>query len=96
MSLLQAWLVLGVPGLVLGLAMFLVRSPVRALLGYVVLLATFVGMALVDRASAAVLGGLLALLYAAGRGGDMEREKVQTDEPVLPDVVGYKQRRAAQ
>lgn len=96
MSLLQAWLVLGVPGLVLGLAMFIVRSPVRALLGYVVLLATFVGMALVDRASAAVLGGLLALLYAAGRGGDMERETVQTDESVLPDVVGYKQRRAAQ
>lgn len=96
MTLLQAWLVLGVPGLVLGLAMFLGRSPVRALLGYVVLLATFVGMALVDRASAAVLGGLLALLYAAGRGGDMEREKVATDESALPDVVGYKQRRAAQ
>lgn len=92
---LQAWLVVGVPGLALGLALFLVRSPVRALLGYGVLLATFVGMALVDRASAVVLGGLLALLYAAGRGGDMEREPVRDDAEVLPDVVGYKQRRAA-
>lgn len=91
---LQAWLVVGVPGLAVGLALFLVRSPVRALLGYGVLLATFVGMALVDRASAVVLGGLLALLYAAGRGGDMEREPVG-DADVLPEVVGYKQRRAA-
>ncbi len=91
---LQAWLVVGVPGLAVGLALFLVRSPVRALLGYGVLLATFVGMALVDRASAVVLGGLLALLYAAGRRGDMEREPVG-DADVLPEVVGYKQRRAA-
>lgn len=93
MSTLQAWLVIGVPGLVVGLALFLVRSPIRALLGYAVLVATFAGMALVDRASAGVLGGLLALLYAAGRGGQMERE-ASADDDVTPDTVGYKRRRA--
>lgn len=94
-TVLQAWLVIGVPGLVLGLAMFLVRSPLRALIGYGVLLAAFVAMSFVDRASAVVLGGLLALLYAAGRGGDMEREQADDEQQILPDVVGYKQRRAA-
>lgn len=93
MSLLQAWLVIGLPGLVLGLAMFLVRSPARALVGYAALLAAFVGMALVHRVSAAVLGAAVALLYAAGRGGDMERERDSDEEIGLPDVVGYKQRR---
>lgn len=96
MSLLQAWLIIGLPGLGLGLAMFLVRSPARALVGYLAVLASFVGMAFVDRASAAVFGGLLALLYAAGRGGEMERERREDDEIGLPDVVGYKQRRAVE
>ena len=94
MSTLQAWLVIGVPGLVVGLALFLVRSPGRALLGYAVLSAAFVGMALVDRASAGVFGGLLALLYAAGRGGQMEREPSGDDDVGTPDTVGYKRRRA--
>lgn len=95
MSVLQAWLVIGIPGLVVGLGLFVVRSPVRALLGYVVLAAAFVGMALTHRVSAAVFGGLLALLYAAGRGGDMERERPTDEAAGLPEVVGYKQRRAA-
>lgn len=95
MSLLQAWLIIGVPGLALAVAMFLVRSPVRALVGYLAVLGAFVGMAFVDRPSAAVFGGLLALLYAAGRGGDLERER-QQDEVGLPDVVGYRQRRTVE
>lgn len=93
MSVLQAWLVIGIPGLVVGLAMFLVRSPARALVGYAVLLAAFVGMATVDRISGALFGGLLALLYAAGRGGQMERERPHDDAVGLPEVVGYKHRR---
>lgn len=96
MSLLQAWLIIGVPGLALGLAMFLMRSPVRALVGYLAVLAAFVGMAFVDRPSAAIFGALLALLYAAGRGGEMEREPREGDEVGLPDVVGYKHRRAVE
>lgn len=96
MSLLQAWLLIGVPGLVVGLAMFLVRSPARALVGYVVLLAAFAGMAAVHRVSAAVFGGLIALLYAAGRGGDMEREQPADEDIGLPDVVGYRHRRVSE
>lgn len=96
MSLLQAWLFIGVPGLAVALAMFLVRSPRRALAGYVALLAAFGGMALVHRPSAAVFGALLALLYASGRGGEMEREPTQDDDIGLPDVVGYKDRRAVE
>lgn len=69
MSAWQAWLLFGLPSLILGTALFLGRSPWRAVLGYLVLVAGFVGLATVDRASAAVFGGLLALLYAAGRGG---------------------------
>lgn len=94
MSLLQAWLVIGVPGLALGLALFLVRSPARTLAGYVILIAAFVGMAFVHRPSAAVVGGVLALLYASGRGGDMERETTDPGAGILPEVVGYKRRRA--
>jgi len=95
-SLLQAWLIIGVPGLVIALAMFLVRSLARALVGYLALLAAFVGMALVHRPSAGIFGALLALLYASGRGGEMEREPTQDDEIGLPDVVGYKHRRAVE
>lgn len=93
MSVLQAWLVIGIPGLVIGVAMFLVRSPVRALVGYAAFLAAFAGMAVVDRVSGAVFGGVLALLYAAGRGGQMEREPQDDDAVGLPEVVGYRQRR---
>ncbi|CAN5337274.1 MAG: hypothetical protein H0V93_16675 [Euzebyales bacterium] len=72
MSLLQAWLFVGVPALALGLAAFLGRSRWRSGLGYLVLLAGFGVMTLFDRASGAVFGGLLALLYAAGRGGNAD------------------------
>lgn len=96
MNLLQAWLLIGVPGLVIGWALFLTRSPARALAGYGVLLAAFVGMALVHRVSAAVLGAVVALLYAAGRGGDMEREPSPDAAVELPEVVGYRRRRTAE
>lgn len=74
MTVLQAWLLIGLPALLLSTALFVGRSPVRAALGYVVLVAGFLGMAGVERVSAGVVGGLLALLYAAGRGGRRERE----------------------
>jgi hypothetical protein len=95
-SLLQAWLFIGVPGLVVGLGLFLVRSPARALVGYLVLVAAFAGMAAVHRVSAAVFGGLIALLFAAGRGGDMEVAQPEDEGSGLPDVVGYRQRRAGE
>jgi hypothetical protein len=94
-TVLQAWIIIGIPALVTGLAMFLVRSAVRAVAGYVALVGAFIAMAFIDRASAAVLGGMLALVYAAGRGGTMEGEEAAQDTHV-PDVVGYKNRRQRQ
>lgn len=69
MTILQAWLLVGLPALLLGLTLFVGRSRWRTGAGYAVLAAGFGGMALVDRSSAAVFGGLLSLLFAAGRGG---------------------------
>lgn len=82
MSVVQVWLLFGIPALVLGLALFVGRSPWRAILGYVVLLAGFGTVAAFDRASGAVFGGLLALLYAAGRGGATEQGPRQAEAEV--------------
>lgn len=73
LGVLQAWLLIGVPALVLAAALYLMRTPVFGMAAFLVLAAAFGAMALIDRASAAVLGALLALLYGAGRGGSRER-----------------------
>jgi hypothetical protein len=73
-TLLQLWLFVGIPALALALALFVGRSRWRSLAGYVVLIVGFGVMVVFDRASAAVFGGLLALVYASGRGGDSELE----------------------
>jgi hypothetical protein len=86
-SIWQAWLLVGLPSLLLGLTLFVGRSPWRAGAGYAVLAAGFGGMAVVDRASAAVLGGLLSLLFAAGRGGATEvagAERRREEESAVP------------
>ena len=81
----QVWLVVVIPTLVIGLALFVRRSPIRSLLGYVVLLVGFVLTRIFHRPSGAQFGGLLALLYAAGRGGSMERDDLRPDEEGVPD-----------
>jgi hypothetical protein len=68
-TLLQAWLFFGIPALALGSAMFVGRSTWRALVGYAILAAGFAAMTVFDRASGAVIGAVMALVYAAGRGG---------------------------
>lgn len=89
MTVLQVWLVFGLPALLLGLALFVGRSPWRAALGYVVLFVGFGTVAAFDRASAAVFGGLLALLYATGRGGMMEAGPELTEaQAEATDVPG--------
>lgn len=87
MTILQVWLVIGVPSLVLASALFYGRSRVRTMLGYVVLLAAFAAMTVVDRASGAVIGGLIALLYAAGRGGAADSAAENTSTIEVPDEV---------
>lgn len=87
MSILQVWLVVGIPGLVLAFSLFYGRSRVRTLFGYLVLGAVFALMLTVDRGSAAAIGGLAALLYAAGRGGEAESQGVDTSTIAVPDQV---------
>ena len=87
MSILQVWLVVGVPALVLACGLFYGRSRVRTALGYVVLLTAFGLMLTVDRASGAVIGGIVALLYAAGRGGIVEDEVLDSSTIAVPDSV---------
>jgi hypothetical protein len=67
---LQSWVAIGVPGLVLAAGLFVGHSPVRAWLGYAVLAALVVFFALVpgSAASAAVIGVLGVGLVATGRG----------------------------
>ena len=95
MNALQVWLLIGIPALVLGGALFLRRSPVRSALGYVVLLGGFAGVTAFHRPSAGVFGGVLALLYAAGRGGSWERVDVREDEEGVPDEALHPARRRA-
>lgn len=74
MTLLQVWLFIGIPALALATACFLGRSWWRSLVGYAVLAVGFVLVAVFSPASGAAIGALIALLYAAGRGGQIEGE----------------------
>lgn len=67
---LEAWLVVGVPALVISAALFVGHSALRGAAGYVVLAATLVFFLLVpdDRVSAALVGFIGVFLLAAGRG----------------------------
>lgn len=73
MTLLQAWLFIGIPAAALGLAMFIGSSRWRPLVGYAVLLVGFGGMVAFHAPSGAAFGLVAALLYATGRGGSGEQ-----------------------
>ena len=90
---LVVWLVIGIPALVLAAALFLRPSYWRALAGYVVLGLAFALTAAFHRPSAAVFGGLIALLVAAGRGTAVERADVHPDEEGVPDEALHPRRR---
>ncbi len=74
MTVLQAWLLFGIPALSLAVAMFVGRSRWRSLLGYLALAVGFGLMTVFHRPSGAIFGALLALVYASGRGGTREME----------------------
>ncbi len=86
MNVLQVWMLIGIPALAIAGAMFIRRSSWRAYVGYAAMLAGFGGMAVYDRTSAAVFGGLMALLYAAGRGGSLEKHDLREDEEGVEDA----------
>jgi hypothetical protein len=83
MSILQVWLLFGLPALLLGGALFVGRSSWRTVLGYVVLVVGFFALAAFDRVSAAIFGGVIILLIAAGRGG-----RGETEPPVTKPQAG--------
>ena len=87
MDILQAWLVVAVPLLIAAFALFYGRSRIRTALGYLALLVAFGFMVTIDRSSAAVIGGLAALAYGAGRGGQAESEVSDTSIIAVPDNV---------
>jgi len=79
MSVVQVWLLIGVPVLLGAVALYTARSAALSALGVLVALAGAVAVTTVDRASGAVLGVLAVLLYAAGSAG---RAAVVGDDPV--------------
>ena len=76
MDLLQSWLLVGVPGVVLAAGLFVGRSQLRAWLGYATLLALVVFFVLVpgDAVSAAAVGALAVVFVATGRGMNRDRD----------------------
>lgn len=80
MTALQAWLIAGIPSLALAAIAFVGRSPWRSLLGYVSLAAGFGVLVTAHRASAVVFAGVIALLYASGRGGRDEGEPQPSED----------------
>lgn len=82
MDLLQTWLLVGVPGLLVTAALFNGRSRIRSWFGYVVLLALLATFLLVpgDPLSAAAVGLITFSLVATGRGmqADTQPEHHQT------------------
>jgi hypothetical protein len=81
MSSTQAWLLVGIPGLVIGIVLYTARSRWLGLAGFFVLLAAVLAMVTVERMGAMVLGVVIVLLYAAGRAG---QGGVVGEDPVRP------------
>lgn len=70
MTVVQAWLLLGVPGLIVVAALFVGRSRIRAWVGYGVLIALVAAFLTVDGGSiwAGLIGLVTVGLVATGRG----------------------------
>ena len=76
MDVLQTWLIVGVPGLVIAAGLFAGRSQRRSIVGYLVLVAVVATFLLVpgDVISAASVGLIAFLLVALGRGMQADAE----------------------
>jgi hypothetical protein len=75
-NLLQAWLIVGVPGIALALGLFAGRSKTRAWFGYGVLAALVLFFVLLpgDVISAALIGLVAVAFLAVGRGTGKDDE----------------------
>lgn len=75
MDVLQAWILIGVPGVVIAAALFVGRSVLRARLGYVVLAGLIVTFMVIPGGgvSAALIGAIGVVAVAIGRGTHLDR-----------------------
>lgn len=75
MDVLQAWILIGVPGVVIAAACFVGRSAWRARLGYVVLAALLATFLVIPGGgvSAAIIGAIAVVFVANGRGTHLDR-----------------------
>lgn len=82
MDVLQSWLLVGVPGVVLAAGLFVGRSQLRAWLGYATLLALVVFFVVVpaDGISAAAIGLVAVVFVATGRGMNRDRDYAEHHE----------------
>lgn len=82
MDLLQSWIVLGVPGLVIAAGLFVGRSRTRALIGYAVLLALMAYFFTVPGGglSAAAVGLVGVGFVATGRGTNLDERHAEHHE----------------
>ncbi len=74
MTVLQSWIVLGIPGLILISGLFIGRSKWRAWIGYAVIVALVLAFVLIpgDTISAAAIGLIGFFLVATGRGTNID------------------------
>lgn len=82
MDVVQTWIVIGVPGLIVVASLFAGRSRRRALTGYAVLLGLVVAFATVPGGapSAAAIGILGVAYVATGRGSHRDVSESEPDE----------------
>lgn len=82
MDLLQSWIVLGVPGLVIAAGLFVGRSRIRALIGYAVLLVLMAYFFAVPGGglSAAAVGLVGVVFVATGRGTNLDERYAEHHE----------------
>ena len=82
MDLLQTWLLIGVPVLVAAAVMFVGRSRLRALIGYLLLVALVVTFVLIPGGgpSAAVVGIVGLAAVATGRGSHRDEDQAEHHE----------------
>jgi hypothetical protein len=82
MDLLQSWVVVGVPGLVIAAGLFVGRSRTRALIGYGVLLALMAYFFTVPGGgiSAALVGLVGVVFVATGRGTNVDARYAEHHE----------------
>lgn len=95
MTVAQGWLLVGIPVLILALAMLVRGTKVSILIAYLALAGGFATLIAVDRVSGLVFGALLILLYAAGPVGGSPRRSDDRQPPMVDESPDPGEKRSA-